>query len=274
MDLYNILDKKCCIIDVSVKTKEDALRVFAKQAKKSNLLKNYTVDDIYNKLLVREEQGSTGFGNGIALPHSRLEGMEDFLLFIVIVPKGVHFDSMDKKKVSLFFIILGPPEKTKEYLKVLATVSRTIGLSGVKKELLGCKKVDSLYESFLQHTSFDKDEKVKQQKMKLLYIILYYEEYVYEILEFFVQEGIDGASIMESSGMGSYISNIPLFAGFLGFMNENKNHSKTLMALIPENKASKIIEGVENITGDLNTKQGAMIIMLDVPYYKGTMKMM
>ena len=93
-------------------------------------------------------------------------------------------------------------------------------------------------------------------------------------MEYFIQEGIDGATIVESSGMGEYISNIPLFASFIGFMNENKHSSKTIMAMIPAERQQEILEGIESITGDLDKKEGAMIFMTDVTFYKGTMKML
>ena len=74
--------------------------------------------------------------------------------------------------------------------------------------------------------------------------------------------------------MGQYISNVPLFADFIGFMRENKNQSRTIMALVPEEHVHDIIDRIEEVTGDLDKKQGAMIIVLDVPYFKGTMQMM
>ena len=110
--------------------------------------------------------------------------------------------------------------------------------------------------------------------MKLLILTLYVEDFIYSILEFFIQEGVEGANILESFGMGQYISNIPLFADFIGFMKESKNRSKTILALIPEDRIDSIIQGIEDITGDLDKKQGAMIMTLDVSFYKGTMKMM
>ena len=110
--------------------------------------------------------------------------------------------------------------------------------------------------------------------MKLLTVVLYLEEFLNEILEFFIEAGVDGATVIESFGMGQYISNIPLFADFIGFMQQNKNQSRTIMALVPEGRVEEIVEGIEEITGDLEKKQGAMVYVLDVPFYKGTMKML
>jgi PTS system nitrogen regulatory IIA component len=74
--------------------------------------------------------------------------------------------------------------------------------------------------------------------------------------------------------MGNYISNVPLFADFIGFMNERKHHSKTILVMVPEEHVDDIISGVEEITGDLDRKQGAMILTLDIAHYRGSMNMM
>ena len=57
-------------------------------------------------------------------------------------------------------------------------------------------------------------------------------------------------------------------------MQKNKNQSRTILALVPEERVQQIVEGIEEITGDLDKKQGAMVYVVDVPFYKGTMKML
>ncbi len=57
-------------------------------------------------------------------------------------------------------------------------------------------------------------------------------------------------------------------------MNEQKNRSNTILATIPADREDDIIKGIEAITGDLDKKQGAMLMTLDIAVWKGTMKMM
>jgi nitrogen PTS system EIIA component len=209
------------------------------------------------------------------MPHARIKGIDKFLVFIITSIKGVDFDSLDKKKVKLIFVILGPAEAVQDHLKILATISRTLGSSvAVRNEIKKAKTNTALYEAFVRHSRLSTGDREKNRKMKLLYVVLYIEDFLYDILEFFIEMGIEGTTIIESSGMGEYISNVPMFAEFIGFMKENKNRSKTLMTLIPEHKLDDIIEGIEEITGDLDKKQGAMIIVTDISFVKGTMKMM
>ncbi len=274
MDLIKITDIKSCSCGIQAKTKEEVLMELSRLAIKSDKLKGFSEKVIFDKLAEREKQGSTGFGDEIAIPHARIAGMEEFLLFIVTDNKGVEFDTLDKKKAKIIFVILGPEKSVNEHLQILAAISRAISQGNLKKEILNVNTESALVDIFLKNTVEKNGTSDIKQKMKLMFIVLYLDDFLYHILEYFIQEGIDGATIIDSSGMGEYISNIPLFATFIGFMNEKKNHSKTIMALIPEDKEKDIVDGIERITGDLDKKEGAMILTTDISMYKGTMKMM
>lgn len=274
MDIYAILEKQCCSLELTAGSKDEAIRALAELAAASERTAGVSAQAIYELLAAREEQGSTGFGNEIAIPHARVEGMTEFLLYIAVAPKGVDFSALDKKKVKLFFVILGPPEGVTEHLKILAFVSRSLGHTNVKSELLKSPTVTALYEAFLRNADAGPGETREQRKVQLLLLTLYEEELLYSVLEVLIEEGVEGATILEGSGMGQYISNVPLFANFIGFMRENKYQSKTILALIPEEHVADIITRIEETTGDLEKKQGAMVMVLDVPFYKGSMQML
>lgn len=274
MDIYSILDRKSCGVNLRPKNKDEALRELAHLASLSDRTGSVDEDTLYGLLAEREQQGSTGFGNEIAIPHARVEGMEEFLLFAATVPKGVDFDALDRKKVRIFFVILGPAEAVNDHLKILALVSRAVGHTNVKNELIQSQSVTSLYEAFLRNTGTGTGEKKEQRKMQMLLLNLYDEDLLYPILEVFIEEGIEGATILDSAGMGRYISNVPLFADFIGFMRQNKNQSKTIITLVPEENVQDLVSRIEDVTGDLDKKQGAMIMVLDISFMKGTMKML
>jgi mannitol/fructose-specific phosphotransferase system IIA component (Ntr-type) len=274
MDIYSILDKQSCSVELEARDRDGVLHELANLAVQSDRTAGVDAETIYRLLAEREEQGSTGFGNEIAIPHARVEGMGDFLLLIGVSRRGVDFGAMDRKRGRIFFVILGPSEGVNEHLKILAFVSRSIGHTNVKNELLQSSTVTALYEAFLRNVDVAPGERPEQRKMQLLLINLYEEDLLYSVLEIFIEERIEGATIIESAGMGQYISNVPLFADFIGFMRENKNQSKTILTLVPEEHIHDIIARVEEVTGDLDKKQGAMIMVLEVPYFKGTMQML
>ncbi|MFW5694413.1 MAG: PTS sugar transporter subunit IIA [Alkalispirochaeta sp.] len=274
MNLYEILDKRSCRVDIRAKNKQDVITQLAELAVQGEAAAEVSAETIRTAIADREAQGSTAFGNEIAIPHARIPGMERFQLFIMSAPRGVDFEALDKKKVKLLFVILGPPEAVTDHLKILAFVSRALSHTDLKRELLAAQSETALYEAFLRNTREDRTADSPTRVMKLVMINLYVEEYLYRILELFIEEGIEGATIMESAGMGQYISNVPLFADFIGFMNESKRHSKTIFAMVPEEHVEDLMDGIEEITGNLDKKQGAVVLVLDIAAYRGSMKML
>ena len=274
MDLYSILDRRSCSVELTSRDAKGIIGELAELAAKSEKTGDISADVIKKALMDREEQGSTGFGNEIAIPHARIEGLTEFLLYIGVAKRGVDFNALDKKKVRIFFGILGPPEGVNEHLKILAFVSRALGHTNLKNELIQSSSSIALAEAFLRNVDPSGAERREQRKMQLLIVNLYDEEMLYPVLEIFIEEGIEGATILESAGMGRYISNVPLFADFIGFMRQNKHQSKTIMALVPEEYTHEIIERIETTTGDMEKTQGAMVMVMDVPYFKGSMQML
>lgn len=275
MEIFDILDEKCVEVGLKSKTKDEVLHELAELACRSDTLEGISSEVVYNKLAEREAQGSTGLGNEIAIPHARIEGMKNLLLYIAVPKKPLEFDSLDKKKVKVFFVILCPPEMVNDHLKTLAMVSRLLVNTNVKNEILACKSGSAAYETFIKNSKPVEEAKPKEKvKMKLMVVILFIEEMMYDILELFIEQGIEGATVIESYGMGEYISNIPIFADFIGFMKENKNRSKTILVMVPENEIDSMIGEIEKVTGDIDKQEGAMVMTLPVDLYKGSMKMM
>ena len=274
MDLIKLINKKGCKTNIKGKDKVTIIKNLVKLSLDSPVMEGIEENIILNLLMDREKQGSTGIGEQIAIPHAGIPGLKEFVVCMATSKKGLDFNSIDKKKVRLFFLILGPEGKATKHLQILAAISRIISHLKVKNELLQAPTETALFESFIRHTHAIKAATGTKENLKLLTIILFDQTLIYSLLELFLQEGIDGCNITESSGMGEYISNVPLFAGFLGFMNEMTNKSKTIQAMIPESRVDEIIEGIENITGDLDTTQGAMLFITSVERWKGSMKMM
>jgi PTS system nitrogen regulatory IIA component len=273
MNFYEITCEAACTANVPARHREDLLQFAAKKAMSAPALKALGEERIYKALLDREHQGSTGFGGGAAIPHARFDELEEFVLFILTSRHPIDFEAVDRKKVSVFFILIGPSKAVKEHLKALAGISTVIARTNLTNELRLASQGPVLYENFLSKTRDEKPAKL-HKKQKLLVVVLYEEDRFYDLLEYFLEEGIDGATVIDSIGMGQYISNIPLFSSFVSFMNEDHNRSRTILATVPENQVEQIVQGVEEITGDLDKTQGAMIMVLDLAFTKGSMKMM
>src|ERR1700753_592510 len=79
---------------------------------------------LYRALLEREQLGSTGLGQGVAMPHCKLKGMDEGLLAIGVANPGVDFGAPDGEPVSVFFLVLSPEESPAPHLPTRATLAR------------------------------------------------------------------------------------------------------------------------------------------------------
>jgi PTS system nitrogen regulatory IIA component len=276
MNFDEIIDPACCEVKVTGRTRDDALASLANCAVRSTALVDVDPQVVRDALVAREDQGTTGFGNEIALPHARVPGLDRFIVFVGVAKWGIPFNAMDKKRVRLFFVILAPQGEVTQHLRILATISRALGHTNMKKELLSARSATALGETMLRHLGSSArivPGAAAQKTMKLMLINLYVEEYLYDVLQAMVELGVDGATIIDSTGMGQYVSSVPLFAEFIGFMKENRNFSRTILALVPSTEVDNVITSIEEITGDLDTHDGAAVLILDVGQYRGSMKM-
>lgn len=83
-------------------------------------------DEIIKALLEREALGSTGIGQGIAIPHAKSDSVKDLVAAFGLSRKGVNFDALDGEPVYLFFLLVAPPDSAGPHLKALARISRLL----------------------------------------------------------------------------------------------------------------------------------------------------
>ncbi|WP_025321887.1 PTS sugar transporter subunit IIA [Deferrisoma camini] len=97
-------------------------------------------------LLDRERLGSTGIGEGIAIPHGKLRDLDELVAVFGRSPEGVEFDSMDGAPVHLFFLLMAPENSASTHLKALARISRLLKDRSFREELLQADSQEELYE--------------------------------------------------------------------------------------------------------------------------------
>jgi PTS system nitrogen regulatory IIA component len=92
--------------------------------------------ELLKALLEREKLGSTGIGNGIAIPHGKLAGLSDIILVFARSTAGVPFEAIDGKPIHLIFLLVAPANSTGGHLKALARLSRLLKNDSFRKTLL------------------------------------------------------------------------------------------------------------------------------------------
>jgi PTS system nitrogen regulatory IIA component len=99
---------------------------------------------ILSSLAERERLGSTGFGQGVALPHGKIEGLSRIYGMFVRLGEPVDFKALDRVPVDLVFLLLSPPEAGAEHLKALAAISRVTRHALTLEKMRGARSRDAL----------------------------------------------------------------------------------------------------------------------------------
>jgi nitrogen PTS system EIIA component len=151
MQFMSQVDEQAIILDMKAVGKESALREMAALAATQS--GQFTEEVIYNVLQERESVGSTGVGNGVAIPHGKITGLKDILLCFARSRAGLNFDAVDNRPVHLFVLLLSPADKAAEYLQTLAWVSRILKKKENRLQLLNSEtraEIAALFAAFAE----------------------------------------------------------------------------------------------------------------------------
>ena len=119
--MFDLVAEDCVLASVKASSKKQALQEIAARAGDV-----YRLDTraIVEGLLAREKLGSTAMGGGVAIPHTRLEGLTEIKGLFARLDKPVEFEAADGQGVDLIFVLLAPVEAGADHLRALAKVSR------------------------------------------------------------------------------------------------------------------------------------------------------
>lgn len=269
MKLVDVTRKECVIAGAQLADKESALKIVAESACKCPVLSDVECGAILKGLKDREALGSTGFGQGIAIPHCRLEGVKEFVVGIVTIPSGVEFEAIDGEKVKLIVFIVAPTAASNEHIRLLSAISQTLLSPGSVDEILAAPTSEALFESFLRHSRADIPEGAGKKK-NLIHVFTQNEDMFREVLGTLAGAGSDSVVVVNAENPGEYLRKMPLFAGF--WSDEPGGFSKIIVAVVDRPLTNETIRRIESITGDLNKRNDVMVIVQEVAYASGSLE--
>ena len=101
-------------------------------------------------LLEREKLGSTGIGDGIAIPHGKLKNLDRLMISFGRSRQGIDFDAIDGKPVHLFFLLMAPESSTGQHLKALAKISRMLKDPEFRNDLMAATSAGEIYRKIAE----------------------------------------------------------------------------------------------------------------------------
>ncbi len=146
MEIADIIGPDQVLIDLRAGNKLAALKELARRAGAGTAL---TGDAIYAALIARENMGSTGVGQGIAVPHARVEGLKRPFALFARLERPIDFESIDGRPVDLVFLLLTPSEAGSDHLAALACVSRRVRDGAVAQKLREAVDARGLYNQLM-----------------------------------------------------------------------------------------------------------------------------
>lgn len=143
MKLSDYLAKELILPELRSETKSDVLNELV--APLSEQYPEMDTDQAVRVLLDRERLGSTGIGDGIAIPHGKLDDLEKVLVVVGRSRKGVEFEALDHNPCTIFFLVLAPEQVAGMHLRVLAQISRLLKDVEFRKAFLAADDLDALW---------------------------------------------------------------------------------------------------------------------------------
>jgi nitrogen PTS system EIIA component len=144
MQLDQFFKKDFINANLLARTKTEALAELVNTIIRGGLKLN--TSSIIEILQQRENLGSTGIGEGVAIPHGKIPVLDDLVVAFGRSMEGISYDSLDGKPVHLFFLLLAPANSAGQHLKVLAKISKMLKITSFRKELLEAKSQSDLYK--------------------------------------------------------------------------------------------------------------------------------
>jgi PTS system nitrogen regulatory IIA component len=148
MKLSEILTPECIISNLKAHDKKGALEELSGiiTAQEPSLNKGY----LLQVLLERERLGSTGIGEGIALPHGKVNKLDRLLVSFGRSLEGLSFDSIDEQPAYLFFLLVAPENSAGAHLQALAKISRLLKDNRFRQRLMDAKSSEEIYRIIVE----------------------------------------------------------------------------------------------------------------------------
>lgn len=142
MEINDILESTSVLADLKISSKKQLLQELAAAGSK---LTGIDSQHIFETLLDREQLGSTGVGNGVAIPHGKIADMEKIVGVFAHLSKPVSFDAVDDQPVDIVFMLLAPEGSGADHLKALSRIARVLRNQSLLKSIRGAHDADAIY---------------------------------------------------------------------------------------------------------------------------------
>ena len=124
MKLSDFVIREAVIPDLTATTKEGVIREMVESLRITGHVGNGEEERVIKAIMKREEQGTTGIGRGVAVPHTKHPGTARLIGNVALSRTGIDFNSLDGEPVHVLFLLVSPSDRPGDHLRALETISR------------------------------------------------------------------------------------------------------------------------------------------------------
>lgn len=212
------------------KNKKIIITSLLEKAAKSGIIPEDKVEAIFSAIMEREQQSSTGIGNGIAIPHCKTDLVPHGVILAATMPNGIKYNSIDNKPVNILFLFIFPGNENKEYLQILAKAARIFSDENIRNKLVLSETSDEFREEIAKNDIIPIQ---KGNKGEYLFILALSDpKKMQSVISNLVEIGAQTSLILDSETLEKKIAyDIPIFAG-LSYYKGKSPYSKTFMGIM------------------------------------------
>jgi PTS system nitrogen regulatory IIA component len=144
MRLSSLTRPDLVFADLSGADGPTVLRAFAGRVVERGVLPD--ADLLYQRLLEREKLGTTALGHGVAVPHCKIDGLDEVILAVAVLSKGIDFEAEDGEPVRVLFLVVSPTAAPAEHLQSLAAISRWVRADHNVTRILKAREPQAIFE--------------------------------------------------------------------------------------------------------------------------------
>ncbi len=152
MKIMDFLSPEAVIVELKATDKKSAIVELVEVLKTTKKVKK--TDEIIEVVLEREKLGSTGIGQGVAIPHGKTDVLQEQVGVLGISHKGIEFNSLDGEPVHIIFLLVGPVEVAGQHLKALSRISRLFKDKFLRQAIRDAKTVEEVVKIIQQEDSY------------------------------------------------------------------------------------------------------------------------
>jgi PTS system nitrogen regulatory IIA component len=266
MNLEKYFNMQAKTMMTDAKDKDEVLNAIATSAKATKALKKVSLRQLQKKLKDRESIGSTGFGDGIAIPHCSFKEIDTFVIGVLRSEEGIEFNAIDGKPVKLLIYIIAPSDKRNEHIRILSEIAKVLKEPDNLNALLKHHDLNEFFKDLSRLGQWDNNEETPQEFSQLT-IHIQDSRVFNQILELFAEVKGVYISVIDGNNVGKYLYAIPLFSHFLN--EEHKGFHRLILGVVNTTYVNDILRKIIAIINKYNCESKVMITSHSLNFFYG-----